>query len=557
MVGTPMKRIDAARSPSSGSSTRMRTRGLPADLLQQSCKRIGILAIVFGSVWTIPLIMNNLVHPLLHHQSLSMMEPGGVWPMPGNLICWVGVLLSAIVFLVAKKHWAKPETLIHMGLVYEVLTAGLAAFVLNWKPLIYPDGIAWLCVIILTCPAILPSTPRSTFFTALIAASMDPLSLLVAAARGEAITTDAFTLIWHFIPIYLCVVVATIPSKIIMGLGRQVNRARELGAYQLGEMIGRGGMGEVYRARHRYLARPAAIKLIRPEALAGAGSADVTIQRFRREAEAAAALRSPHTISLYDFGVTDDGVFYYVMELLEGVDLETLVRRFGPVSAARTIYLLEHACQALGEAHARGMVHRDVKPSNIHTCRLGPHVDFVKVLDFGLVKTSRVHAEAETLLTSPDATTGTPAFMAPEMALGESEVDHRADIYALGCVAYWLLTGRLVFEAENAVKMMLQHVQAVPTPPSRATEIEVPEELDRIVLACLAKEPGSRPFSAAELARRLAAVRVSETWTPERAEAWWDRHMPAAAPTTPLRQETPLATVHVASAATVAMEETE
>ena len=180
----------------------------------------------------------------------------------------------------------------------------------------------------------------------------------------------------------------------------------------------------------------------------------------------------------------------------------------------------------------------------------------MKVLDFGLVKIARSHAHDETLLTSPDVTTGTPAFMAPEMALGEIEIDHRADIYALGCVAYWLLTGRLVFEAETAVKMMLLHVQSTPTPPSRVTEMEVPEELDRVVLACLAKDPAARPASAAELARRLDAVPVRERWTAERAEAWWEKHLPAAAPATTLRSDTPLATVHVARDSTAMAEET-
>jgi serine/threonine-protein kinase len=269
------------------------------------------------------------------------------------------------------------------------------------------------------------------------------------------------------------------------------------------------------------------------------------VQRFKREAQAAASLRSPHTINLYDFGVTDDGTFYYVMELLEGADLDTLVKRFGPVSAGRAIYLLRHACHSLGEAHTRGMIHRDIKPSNIHTCRLGMNVDFVKVLDFGLVKTDAKAERGETLLTSPDVTTGTPAYMAPEMALGEN-MDHRADIYALGCVGYWLLTGRLVFEADTPVKMMLEHIRSAPVPPSRYSELEIPPELDAILLACLAKNPADRPADAAELSRRLEQVPACDPWTRERAEAWWDAHLPAAAPRTVLQEETPLATMHVA-----------
>lgn len=542
----PLTHLRAADSPPGGAATRYGTRGLPTAVLQQSCKRLGIMAIVIASVWTIAVVMNNVVHGLLHDMRMNMMALEAVWPMPGNLIAAVAIGLSAVVFFLAWKGRLEPETLLRIGLVYEVATAALVAALFNWKPEIRTTGISWLCMIILVYPSIVPSTPRSTIVASFLAASMDPLFLRLAAARGVTFDADPFGLIWHFLPTYICVALATIPSHLIAALGSQVRKAKELGSYQLGELIGRGGMGEVYRARHRFLARPAAIKLIRSSSMGGDRGAEMTIQRFRREAQAAASLRSPHTINLYDFGVTDDGVFYYVMELLDGVDLDNLVRRFGPVSAARTIYLLRHACHSLGEAHARGMVHRDIKPSNIHTCRLGLSVDFVKVLDFGLVKTKVTTFQEETLLTSPDVTTGTPAFMSPEMALGDVEVDARADVYALGCVAYWLLTGRLVFEGETAVRIMMQHIKSEPVPPSRMTEIDVPPELDRLILSCLAKDPDERPASTMELAHRLEAIPVRQPWTSERAEEWWDRHLPAAAPTTPLRQETPLATVRVA-----------
>ncbi|HEY6573161.1 MAG TPA: serine/threonine-protein kinase, partial [Candidatus Eisenbacteria bacterium] len=489
----PMTSLRAAAAPSSGASTRFGTRGLPAEVLEQSCKRLGIMAILFASVWAIAVVMNNLVHDLLHHQKMSTMALDAAWPMPGNLIAGFGIGLSALMFFLAWKHRATHETLLRLGLVFEVATAALVAALFNWKPEVGGSGISWICMIILAYPSIVPSTPRSTIVASSLAASMDPLFLFLAAARGETFNTDPVALIWHFLPTYICVALAAIPSHLIMSLGRQVRKAKELGSYQLGELIGRGGMGEVYRARHRFLARPAAIKLIRSGSLGDSRGAEMTIQRFRREAQAAASLRSPHTINLYDFGVTDDGIFYYVMELLDGVDLDTLVRRFGPVSAARTIFLLRYACHSLGEAHARGMVHRDIKPSNIHTCRMGLSVDFVKVLDFGLVKTHMTTHEEQTLLTSPDVTTGTPAFMSPEMALGDAEVDARADVYALGCVAYWLLTGRLVFEADSAVRMMLQHIKSEPVPPSQMTEINVPPELDRLILECLAKNPDERP----------------------------------------------------------------
>jgi len=301
----------------------------------------------------------------------------------------------------------------------------------------------------------------------------------------------------------------------------------------LGALLGRGGMGEVYVAHHRMLARPAAIKLIRPEALEGRSPERVlvAVERFRREAEAAATLRSPHTIELYDFGVSDGGVFYYVMELLDGADLERLVERFGPVPPERAIHFLRQACDSLAEAHARGLIHRDIKPSNIQTCRMGLVVDFVKLLDVGLVKPSPGRDTDVLTLTTEDAVTpGTPAFMAPEAVFGDPAPDHRADIYALGCVGYWLLTGGFVFEATTAARMLTQHLEAQPLPPSRRTELEIPPELDAIILDCLAKRPADRPGSTAELSRRLAACPVRGTWTDQRAHEWWDRHLPVGKP---------------------------
>ena len=277
-------------------------------------------------------------------------------------------------------------------------------------------------------------------------------------------------------PDYLLVGVAVVIAHVVTGLGQQVAKAREMGSYQLGELLGRGGMGEVYRATHRMFARPAAIKLIRPEML-GAGddaAAQLAVKRFRREAEAAANLRSPHTVELYDFGVTEDQTLYFVMELLDGMDLESLVRRARPAAGAgRVIHILRQVCESLEEAHVRGMVHRDIKPANIHLGRVGLRHDFVKVLDFGLVKVVAADGPEHSLATAAGLTPGTPAYMAPEMALGES-VDGRADLYALGCVAYYLLTGQVVFEADTPFQMVARHLRAEPVPPSLRTEVYVP-----------------------------------------------------------------------------------
>ncbi len=306
-----------------------------------------------------------------------------------------------------------------------------------------------------------------------------------------------------------------------------------MGSYRLEELLGRGGMGEVWKASHRLLARPAAVKLIRIDP--GADSREL-LRRFEREARATAALRSPHTVDVYDYGTTEDGTFYYVMELLEGYDLETLVNRFGRLPPGRAVYLLEQACHSLAEAHEGGLIHRDVKPANIYVCRYGIDADFVKLLDFGLVKNPVADARGSVTMTGVIA--GTPGYMSPEMGLGSPDVDWRTDIYALGCVAYWLVTGRRVFEEGPPMQVLMDHVQKTPVPPSQRVEGGLPAELDRVILACLEKDPNNRPQTARELAERLRAVSLDERWTEETARRWWLSHgirpaVPAAAESAP------------------------
>ncbi len=279
-------------------------------------------------------------------------------------------------------------------------------------------------------------------------------------------------------------------------------------------------MGEVWRAEHDLLARPAAVKLISPEVLGKTNGSPVALHRFEREARATAALHSPHTIGIYDFGTTPENTFYYVMEFLEGLNLETLIERFGPISPGRAIYLLKQVCKSLAEAHHAGLTHRDIKPANIYTTRQGLEYDFIKVLDFGLVKGESTNGD-HTLLTLPGTANGTPAFMAPELAVGKKDVDARVDIYSLGCVAYWLLTGQLVFENSNRVGMAVDHVSEAPTPPSQRTEIEVPEALDQVILSCLEKDPNARPSSALDLYDRLEACNLDSAWNQKQAKDWW------------------------------------
>jgi serine/threonine-protein kinase len=282
-------------------------------------------------------------------------------------------------------------------------------------------------------------------------------------------------------------------------------------------------MGEVWKADHRLLARPAAIKLIRASRVgdpAGAVS-DETLRRFEREAQMIARLRSPHTVTLFDFGIADDGAFYYAMELLEGLDTDRLVKRFGPMPAERVVWILKQICHSLSEAESCGLVHRDIKPANIFLCRYGEDHDFVKVLDFGIAKAAADQPSSDTALTMGNVIHGTPAFIAPEQVLGGIELDTRADIYSTGCVAYWLLTGDLVFTADTSMKLLMAHAQATPQPPSSKTKAALPPELDALVMSCLAKDREQRPSSARQLLARLDAMTLATPWTEERARAWW------------------------------------
>jgi serine/threonine-protein kinase len=498
---------------------------MPSDILEQTCKRVGVAALVFAAIWSWVLVMSNVAWRLFGTTPPHIVQ----WNEFGNPISIIGLVLSLGMVFVAGKLHEKPEKLLDVSLGFEVATAALVGALNWWIAIPTGMGVSWICVIIVLYPAIVPSTVGKILLTSLAAASMDPLWYWIGTLRGVDFGLGGYELLWAFVPNYVCAFLAVVPAKVIRGLGRRVSRARELGAYRVGELLGHGGMGDVYRATHRLLARPAAIKLIRPEVLGDGGEA-VAVERFRREAHAAANLRSPHTIELYDFGMSDDGNLYYVMELLEGLNLQEMVDRYGPMPAARVTHLLKQACLSLGEAHERGLVHRDIKPSNLVACRMGLAVDFVKVLDFGLVKMPSEPGAEQVNLTSPNVTTGTPAFMAPEVALGNRPVDGRADLYALGCVAYWLLTGRTPFEAPSPVAMLMQHVQDDPLPPSAVSEIRISPELDRIVLDLLAKDPDKRPPDAEALYRRLAACDIGDGWDHDRAAGWWDLHLSSMLP---------------------------
>jgi serine/threonine protein kinase len=304
--------------------------------------------------------------------------------------------------------------------------------------------------------------------------------------------------------------------------------AKHLGQYALEEKLGAGGMGTVYKARHAMLRRPTAVKLLNVDTMS-----DAAVVRFEREVQLTSSLTHPNTVAVFDYGRTPDGIFYYAMEYLDGLNLDDLVKRFGPLPEARLAHLLTQICGSLAEAHAAGLVHRDIKPANIFlTCRGGMR-DFVKVLDFGLVKA--IEGDEQANVTSPNAITGTPLYLSPEAVNNPGQVDARTDVYALGAVAYFLLTGTPVFTGSTVMEICMKHVKEAPELPSVRLGKPVSAGLETLILQCLAKAPADRPKDAADLLQRLEACVVQGTWTASDASAWWATHetiVPTAASAT-------------------------
>ena len=515
-------------SDSASKDPRRISSSLPPDMLEQVRGRIGLLALFMMIAFSFD--------PLLYFAAWVAGKLAGFPVHFGNIgfrLVDLGAVAASGALLWATRNRSISPTRLHtLGLLYEITICFIIALVTFWayyrEYRIIPN-LTWVPAIVILFPLILPGPPRRMLGAAVVAGVMPLLALLILELSGK-VSTDRGGYLEAAVASTFAVAFAYMGARVVYGLGREVAAARELGSYRLEERLGQGGMGEVWRARHRMLARPAAIKLIRP-ALSSNGKAGVSdnlMQRFEREAQVIARLRSPHTVDLFDFGVADNGAFYYVMELLEGLDADSLIRRFGPVPAERAIFLLCQICHSLSEAESCGLVHRDIKPANIFLCRYGEDSDFVKVLDFGLVKAFDEPDVVGPALTRENVVHGTPAFIAPEQALGRAALDSRVDIYATGCVAYWLLTGQLVFTAENTMGLLLHHIHTPPVPPSTRTELAIPPALDELVLSCLAKNPADRPQSARELSQRLSQTDGLPRWTQDRAREWWDRHQPAS-----------------------------
>ncbi len=493
---------------------------LPPRLLNQASRRLCWLSILVAVTTVLMFTIQRVIQP----------EAARLHADPLIGLAMLAVVLGA-AGLMSLQHYrlVSPATLLLFGMAFEVLVAFCIAFPETSMPFVATEpvrGASNVALWIVIVGILIPNRPVLTLLTALLAASMWPLAYYINTVRLEQVPLPwNRQAAWMFVN-YLAAGWTYFIGRRMHGMEIAAQKALDLGSYQLEALIGRGGMGEVWKARHKMLARDAAIKIVRPDLTEGlpARQSELAIRRFEREARVTASLQSPHTVYLYDFGTSRDGSFYFVMELLDGISLQKLVQTFGPQPPSRVIHLLRQVCLSLEEAHHRGLVHRDLKPSNVMICQVALDHDVAKVLDFGLVKPTAV--DEFTNLTLDGVSAGTPGYIAPEIAMGETRIDSRADLYTLGCVAYYLLTGTLVFNEASPTAMAVAHVQKTPDPPSVRTELPVPSDLEQVVLQCLAKQPGDRPASARVLIQWLDACRDAGEWTSSDAEAWWQMHLP-------------------------------
>ena len=506
--------------------------GLPPDVLAQAARRVSYLPVLASVIFVVAM---GLLTTVTRETATAFFQ---------REVCLAGLVISAVFAVFLRWGPLKPGQTVELGMAFQALVA-LAIAWLEMPRFVVTTfttaGISGLCVWQLVVPALVPMKTWKQFLAATGTTMMLPGVSKTLVTLGVPVDQPA---VWVTVmPVAVCGALGVVIGQILYDLGRSVGEARLMGNYELVSRLRTGGMGEVWRAEHRLLARPAAVKLIRPELLTLEGEkVEAARIRFEREARATANLKSPHTVELYDYGVGSDGSFFYVMELLDGLTLRELVEETGPLPAGRVIYLVRQACASLEEAHNQGLVHRDVKPANILSCVQGTSADFVKVLDFGLVKpfdAATTHDSATisrpTLssggmeppaveVTMAGTLRGTPETMAPETILGHT-VDHRVDIYALGCIAYYLLTGKRVFHG-NVMAVLWSHRSVDPVPPGERLGMPVPADLETVIMGCLEKNPDGRYQSARALSEALDSCADAGAWTDRLAELWWAAFRP-------------------------------
>ncbi|MCG6922076.1 MAG: serine/threonine protein kinase [Acidobacteria bacterium] len=429
------------------------------------------------------------------------------WPLSGHAVYGAMLVLVAGMWLYCRRD-RRPRA--SLRTIDVLITLFLAAWNLVMPVGTIPEPEAQVTVMLLAAmftlyarSIFIPSTALRTFLVSVAAATpVAVYSVMTEAARLS---------VWKVAWLAAAVTVSTAGSGVIYGLRRDISRARRLGQYTLEEKLGEGGMGVVYRARHALLRRPTAIKLLKPDRVG-----EASLRRFEREVQLTASLSHPNTVSVYDFGLTSDGVFYYVMEYLDGLTLDQVVAGDGPQTPGRVVHVLRQVLGALAEAHGIGLIHRDIKPGNIIVSERGGLPDVAKVVDFGLVK----DLETPDGLSHDGTLIGTPLYLAPE-AIRSPGVDHRCDLYSLGGVAYLLLTGQPVFDGATVIEICSHHLHTPPIPPSERLGRPLPRDLEAWVLSCLEKEPARRPPTAAAAGEALERCDVGDGWTPDRARGWW------------------------------------
>jgi hypothetical protein len=443
-------------------------------------------------------------HPAKLSLYLVMLVWAAIWvalrrdrPLRVVYLCDLGTILPLCVFLGLAVQRAP------LAINVQAASVFLALLMLVLRAALVPSQPAWTAALGLLCgPVVVWSEYRRAVE---VPGGIPPALLAAGAVLWWLVVTAATTFV----------------SRTIYGLVTEASQARRLGQYTLMDKIGEGGMGEVYRAQHALLRRPTAVKLL----LAGRHGAEA-LRRFEREVQLTSRLSHPNTIAIYDYGRTPDGVFYYAMEYLDGLNLERLVASDGPQPAGRVIHLLAQVAEALSEAHGVGLIHRDIKPANIMVCERGGIPDMAKVLDFGLVKQLDAARESGDLTTATEIT-GTPLYLSPE-AIAGATLDGRADLYALGAVGYFLLTGTPPFSARTVVEICAHHLHTVPVSPSQRLGAAVPPRLEALILRCLAKTAAERPPDAAGLEALLVECQREAPWTRGEARAWWTGRRDAA-----------------------------
>ena len=428
---------------------KLTARQLPLPILDRATNGLCWISLICAVTSVALTLIQHLLQP----------EFAAAWRHPVLRLTSLAVLLlSAGFFAVQRSGWLSKPRLLDLGMAFQVTVAYCAAL---FEGAAYHDpnavvvGISTIAVWMMLCGRLMVNAPLKAALTAGLCTLMWPLGYWTdLKIFGYQPIPLPRLLVW-ILPLAIIGVWMYVLNNRTLTFYMQQQSAEDVGSYALHTLIGKGGMGEVWRAKHKTLARDAAVKLIRPEVLStSTGQQELLLKRrFAREAQVTASLRSPHTVALYDYGEAKGGEFYYVMELIEGIDLQTLVEQFGPMDPSRAIHVLLQVSQSLEEAHRMGLVHRDIKPRNILLGRLGLEYDFAKVLDFGLVKTRHPGDPDRTQSTMDGVTTGTPAYLSPEAALGNPDIDGRADLYSLGCTAYFLLTGCTVFDAAVAHRL--------------------------------------------------------------------------------------------------------